>query len=323
MSARPHAAAPSLSWTAMWQAPPRAREPTAGPLSPSPPRACPERGPRPRRFFPRTGAEAARLRRCQTTSPPRIFLAPRRRELPSEHRRPSAAPHRVARHRSSSPSSSPASPAGKPRFTRRPDLDLRVHPINTTSIVLKTFPSTRNNMASYSITVQAIVDAHSVFIDICIGWPGGLPDAAVLKRSMLHARYELGQFGDKFRLASGASYPLMDWMIMPYRHQNLTWMQHCFNERVTSAHAVARGAIQRLKARWQCLQRRTELKFPDITYMIGACCVLHNFCEHSGEKLDTDLHSEPSREEDDVVDAAKERNRIAHELLSDSLGIIK
>ncbi|XP_044318266.1 protein ALP1-like [Triticum aestivum] len=170
--------------------------------------------------------------------------------------------------------------------------------------------SVLNNMASYSVTVQALVDVDG------FGWPGGLPDAAVLKRSALHACFEAGQLGDKFRLVGGVSYPLTDWMIVPYKHQNLTWVQYYFNERIAPAHAAARGAFQRLKARWHCLQGRTEPKMKELHNMIGACCVLHNLCERNGEELNADLHPEPSWEEDDVVDAAKERDRIAHELLS-------
>ena len=31
------------------------------------------------------------------------------------------------------------------------------------------------------------------------------------------------------RLVGGAGYPLTDWMMVPYSHQNLTWTQHEFN----------------------------------------------------------------------------------------------
>ncbi|XP_048570781.1 protein ALP1-like [Triticum urartu] len=184
----------------------------------------------------------------------------------------------------------------------------------------------RNNKASYSVAVQAVVDADGAFTDVCIGLPGSLSDAAVLERSALHSRCETGMLGDdQCRLVGGASYPLTDWMLVPYAHQNLTWAQHAFNERIAAARAAAQGAFQRLKGRWRCLQRRTEPKLPDLHNMIGACCVLHNFCERSGEEFDADIQSELSQQDDaDVVAAAnpvlsaaadKERDRIAHDLL--------
>jgi hypothetical protein len=182
----------------------------------------------------------------------------------------------------------------------------------------------RNNKASYSVAVQAVVDADGAFTDVCIGLPGSLSDAAVLQRSALHASCQAGMLGDQCRLVGGASYPLTDWMLVPYAHHNLTWAQHAFNERVATARAAAQGAFQKLKGRWRCLQRRTEPKLPDLHNMIGACCVLHNFCERSGEEIDADLLLDlPNDNADDVVAAdpvrsaaaEKERDRIAHDLL--------
>lgn len=179
--------------------------------------------------------------------------------------------------------------------------------------------SVRNNKASYSVALQVVVDAGGAFTDVCIGIPSALSNAAVLKRSALYIRCVTGLLGDdQFRLVGGVSYPLTDWMIVPYKHLNLTWAQHVFNERVAAANAASHGALHRLKARWRCLQRRTELKLPDLHNMIGACCVLHNFCERSGEELDIDLESQLCCDEDDVVavaDAENERDRIAKDLL--------
>lgn len=53
--------------------------------------------------------------------------------------------------------------------------------------------------------------------------------------------------------------------------------------------------------------------------MIGACCVLYNFCERSGEGFDADLQSGLSWDKADVLavlKAGKERDRIAHNLFS-------
>ncbi|KAM0912786.1 hypothetical protein ACQ4PT_012591 [Festuca glaucescens] len=182
----------------------------------------------------------------------------------------------------------------------------------------------RNSRASYSVAVQAVVDADGAFTDVCIGLPGSLSDAAVLDRSALRASCQSGILGDRCRLVGGASYPLTDWMLVPYAHHNLTWAQHAFNERVAAARAAAQGAFRNLKARWRCLQRRTEPKLPDLHNMIGACCVLHNFCQRSGEEIDPELQLDLSNDNADEVVAAdpvrsaaaeKERDRIAHDLL--------
>ncbi|KAK9273700.1 hypothetical protein L1049_018510 [Liquidambar formosana] len=46
----------------------------------------------------------------------------------------------------------------------------------------------RNQKTSYSITVQGVVDPRGVFTDVCIGWPGSMPDDQVLEKSALFQR---------------------------------------------------------------------------------------------------------------------------------------
>jgi hypothetical protein len=176
--------------------------------------------------------------------------------------------------------------------------------------------SKRNNKASYSVAVQAVVDANGTFMDLSIGLPGSLSDAGVLERTALHGHCVAGLLGnDQYRLVGGATYPLKDWMLVPYTHQNLTWTQHSFNVRIEDLHTMAQGAFQILKARWRCLQRRTQHREPDLHNMIGACCVLHNLCVRSGDELDDDLQSEPSVQGDELEAAKSARDRLANGLL--------
>ena len=93
-------------------------------------------------------------------------------------------------------------------------------------------------------------------------------------------------------LVGGASYPLTDWVLVPYTHPNLTWTQHAFNEKVGDLRRVAVEAFARLKARWACLQKRTEVKLQDLPVVLGACCVLHNICELRGEEVDPAIRCE-------------------------------
>jgi hypothetical protein len=179
----------------------------------------------------------------------------------------------------------------------------------------------RNQKTSYSITVQGVVDAAGAFTDVCIGWPGSMSDADVLDRSALYAqRGAAGRLQGQW-VVGGAGYPLMDWLLVPYTHQNMTWAQHVFNERVDGVRAVARDAFQRLKARWGCLQKRTEVKLQDLPVVLGACCVLHNICERAGDAVDPENAFQIF--DDDMVAenpvrsqaAVTSRDEIAHNLL--------
>lgn len=182
----------------------------------------------------------------------------------------------------------------------------------------------RNQKTSYSITVQGVVDPRGVFTDVCIGWPGSMPDDQVLEKSALYKRAEKGLLKGVWIVGS-SGYPLMDWVLVPYTQQNLTWTQHAFNEKIGEVQKVAKDAFARLKGRWSCLQKRTEVKLQDLPVVLGACCVLHNICELRNEEIDPELKFELL--DDEMVpevalrsaSSMKARDAIAHNLLHHGL----
>lgn len=178
----------------------------------------------------------------------------------------------------------------------------------------------RNQKTSYSITVQGVVDPKGVFTDVCIGWPGSMPDDQVLEKSALYQRASQGLLKNVW-IVGGSGYPLMDWALVPYTQQHLTWTQHAFNEKIGDLQGIAKEAFARLKGRWSCLQRRTEVKLQDLPVVLGACCVLHNICEMRNEAMDPELNFVLI--DDDMIpevplrsaNAMKARDAIAHNLL--------
>ncbi|KAL4564502.1 hypothetical protein LXL04_028566 [Taraxacum kok-saghyz] len=178
----------------------------------------------------------------------------------------------------------------------------------------------RNQKTSYSITVQGVVDPRGVFTDVCIGWPGSMPDDQVLEKSALHQRANGGLLKDVWIVGS-SGYPLMDWVLVPYTQPHLTWTQHAFNEKIGEVQRVAKDAFARLKGRWSCLQKRTEVKLQDLPVVLGACCVLHNICEMRNEEVGPELMLELM--DDEMIpeiglrssSAMKARDSIAHNLL--------
>ncbi|GKE56029.1 antagonist of like heterochromatin protein 1-like protein [Tanacetum coccineum] len=119
-------------------------------------------------------------------------------------------------------------------------------------------------------------------------------------------------------------YPLKDWILVPYKHQNLTWSQHTFNQKIAELQNIAKDAFMRLKGRWGCLQKRTEVKLQELPMVLGACCVLHNICEMNNEEMDADLRFDLYDEEMELaedsksilsVNALQARDSIAHNLL--------
>lgn len=178
----------------------------------------------------------------------------------------------------------------------------------------------RNQKTSYSITVQGVVDQNGVFTDVCIGWPGSMPDDQVLEKSALYQRANGGLLNG-VRIVGSSGYPLMDWVLVPYTQQHLTWTQHAFNEKIGEVQKVSKEAFARLKGRWSCLQKRTEVKLQDLPVVLGACCVLHNICEMRKENIDPELMIDLVDDEmvPEIglrsVNAMKARDAIAHNLL--------
>ncbi|KAH7574404.1 hypothetical protein JRO89_XS03G0292300 [Xanthoceras sorbifolium] len=182
----------------------------------------------------------------------------------------------------------------------------------------------RNQKTSYSITVQGVVDPNGVFTDVCIGWPGSMPDDQVLEKSALYQRASGGLLKGVW-IVGGSGYPLLDWVMVPYTQQHLTWTQHAFNEKIGEIQRVAKDAFARLKGRWSCLQKRTEVKLQDLPIVLGACCVLHNICEMKNEEMDPELTFDLI--DDEMIpeialrsaSSLKARDAIAHNLLHHGL----
>ncbi|KAL3498668.1 hypothetical protein ACH5RR_041400 [Cinchona calisaya] len=178
----------------------------------------------------------------------------------------------------------------------------------------------RNQKTSYSITVQGVVDPKGVFTDVCIGWPGSMPDDQVLEKSALFQRASQGLLKGVW-IVGGSGYPLMDWVLVPYTQHHLTWTQHAFNEKTGEIQRISKEAFARLKGRWSCLQKRTEVKLQDLPVVLGACCVLHNICELRNEEMDPELKFDLI--DDEMIpeiplrsaNAMKARDAIAHNLL--------
>lgn len=147
-----------------------------------------------------------------------------------------------------------------------------------------------------------------------------MTDDQVLEKSALFERANRGLLNDLWVVGS-SGFPLLDWILVPFSHQNLTWTQHAFNEKVEDVQRVAKDAFMRLKGRWSCLQKRTEVKLQDLPVVLGACCVLHNICEMRGEELSPELRFDLFDDEivpENIVrsmSALQARDQIAHKLL--------
>ncbi|KAL5554788.1 hypothetical protein UlMin_042189 [Ulmus minor] len=167
--------------------------------------------------------------------------------------------------------------------------------IDTTHIMM-TLPTTDpqsefwlDSERNCSMLLQAVVDPEMRFLDIITGWPGSLNDTTVLRSSGFFKLSEEGKRlnGKNISLSEGTElreyivgdcgYPLLPWLLTPYRKRGLSDYQADFNKRHFATRMVAQRALARLKETWRIIQgvmwKPDKHRLPRI---IHVCCILHN-----------------------------------------------
>lgn len=157
-----------------------------------------------------------------------------------------------------------------------------------------------NGKGWHSVVLQAVVDGKGLFWDVCVGYPGSVHDARVLRQSHLWEVLSDGELLNQKKvtisgrdvghyLIGGPAYPMQNWLMKPFADtDSLTPEQRTYNTRLSSAHSVVEMTFGRLKGRWRCLLKRNDCKLELSKKMALTCCVLHNICEKNGDKFKED-----------------------------------
>uniref|UniRef100_UPI0037E91488 uncharacterized protein n=1 Tax=Semicossyphus pulcher TaxID=241346 RepID=UPI0037E91488 len=158
-----------------------------------------------------------------------------------------------------------------------------------------------NKRGWHSVILQAVVDHDVCFTDVYAGWPGSTNSASVLSSSDLYLKAEDRADGYLFpreksvlldgveipvHLIGDESFPLKPWLMKGYsQHHQLSPEQRRFTYTLTSARSVVDTAFTRLKGRWRCLLKKSDIDVSMMPRVVAACCVLHNMCEHLGDSF--------------------------------------
>lgn len=87
-------------------------------------------------------------------------------------------------------------------------------------------------------------------------------------------------------LIGDASFPLKPWLMKGYSEEHqLSPEQRCFTYTLNSAWSVVDTAFTRLKGRWRCLLKKSDIDVSMMPRVVAACCVLHNICENRGDSF--------------------------------------
>ncbi|XP_071345501.1 uncharacterized protein [Trachinotus anak] len=154
-----------------------------------------------------------------------------------------------------------------------------------------------NRKGWHSIILQAVVDGKGLFWDVCVGFPGSVHDARVLRQSHLWEIVNDGELLSQNKVSiSGCdvghyligdpAYPMQNWLMKPFLDTGrLTPEQRTYNYRLSSARSVVEMCFGRLKGRWRCFLKRNDSKLELAKKMALTCCVLHNICEEHGDNF--------------------------------------
>ena len=151
----------------------------------------------------------------------------------------------------------------------------------------------------YTINVQAVCDYRGVYLDVDCRWPGSVHDAKVFSNSIINAMLREGTLPIVYKsLVPGRdkipSLLLADpaYTLLPYCMKEFatctTNEQVVFNNLLRSSRNQVESAFGRLKARWQILNTKINLRLENVPQVIHACFVLHNFCSLNGIQIDDD-----------------------------------
>ncbi|XP_017470804.1 PREDICTED: putative nuclease HARBI1 [Rhagoletis zephyria] len=141
------------------------------------------------------------------------------------------------------------------------------------------------------MVMQAIVDDKYMFRNVSIKFPGSVHDATVFKEPgiYIHASQVIPQYttmindvSTPLMLVGDPAYPLLSWLLKPYTG-SVTHREESFNRNLSSARVCVENAFGRLKGRWRCLSKRTDISIDMVPKLVVACSVLHKFCEKQNE----------------------------------------
>lgn len=159
---------------------------------------------------------------------------------------------------------------------------------------------------SYSIVLQAVVDADSKFIDVYCGELGSLHDSRVLRRSELYrcAESNLAKvFPNCSFLLADLAYPGNKWLVPPFKdYGHLTTHQKKFNKLHSSSRIIIENALAALKY-------AEHRNIRAVSSLVSSACVLHNICVIKEDLMVMEELQDEPEEEPNAIEQLQHREQ--------------
>jgi hypothetical protein len=128
-----------------------------------------------------------------------------------------------------------------------------------------------------SVHLQAVVDARGRFMHVEVGQPGATHDSTVLRNSELFLTIQ-NRVDNISYLLGDKGYPLLNWLMTPYRDRRVRNEAECrFNDVHSRMRVIVEHTFGILKTRFRRLFC-VPVDLFHVPRVVIACCILHNIC---------------------------------------------
>ncbi len=156
-----------------------------------------------------------------------------------------------------------------------------------------------NRKNYHSINVQAICDARHKFLSVCATKPGSCHDSSIFKGSTIGKKFESGFFGTSILLGD-SGYSNTPFLFIPYNDP-----VEGYKIRFNRAHKTTRCTIERsfgiVKKRFHVLHSEIRMSPTKVSWVIVACCVLHNLAIDLNMPLYDEWNVDVDTDEEEIV----------------------
>lgn len=141
----------------------------------------------------------------------------------------------------------------------------------------------------FSVVLQGVADAHYKFAVIDVGGYGKQSDGGTFQASHLYQLITKKKIdipepsflpGTDVQaphvLFADEGYPLLPFVMKPYRGTNLNYKEECYNNRLSRARKVVECAFGILASKWRLLLQSIACDISGVDSIVKACCILHN-----------------------------------------------
>ena len=154
-----------------------------------------------------------------------------------------------------------------------------------------------NRKGRSSLNIQAVAHHKYCFIDVSLKWSGCVHDTRVFSNSSINRKLRNSSISKCEKVIvqneppvpvcifGDPAYQLLPFLMKEFANGGKNQSEQFYGFRLSSARMVIECSFGRLKARFGCLRRDMDINLNDLTHVIYAYFILHNFCEIMNESI--------------------------------------